>query len=185
MFASCFSQVSFCVFFIMYLFRRKRTKVKECLKLSAILVSALYTANATYLISLDMTTLSASITIGNFSIVMVFILSILVLRAKFSWIKLIAMIASLEAITIMGLSDAKAQEATNAVVGDIIAFISAVLYGVYAILIAYFVPAEREHEINFEDILAFMGMWSIIISIPHLLIVHYTGYETVEMPNLM
>ena len=169
----------------MYFFRPKRTNLKDCLKLSAIIVSALYCANATYLISLDMTTLSASITIGNFSIVMVFLLSILVLRAKFSWIKLIAMIASLEAITIMGLSDAKAQEATNAVVGDIIAFISAVLYGVHAILIAYCVPPEREHEINFEDLLAFMGMWSIVISIPHLLIVHYTGYETVEMPNLM
>lgn len=66
-------------------------------------------------------------------------------------------------------------------IGDALAFLSAVLYGMYAVFFKYRVGDES--RINMPLFFGFVGVSNVLLLWPGLLILHFTGVERFELPS--
>ena len=132
---------------------------------------------------LSRTTLSSTIILGNTSSVFVFIFSLWILKEKFSFIKLFAMIFWAGGIATIAYSDSDSSSGTEHILGDIFGVIAAILLGLYSTLLARLIPVEFEETVSFFNILGFLGTFWFITFWPLLLIFHFTGIETMQLPE--
>lgn len=65
-------------------------------------------------------------------------------------------------------------------VGDVLALVSAMLYGLYTTMMKK--RAGSEARINVLLFFGFVGFFNMVILIPGLFILHYTGVEPFELP---
>lgn len=77
-----------------------------------------------------------------------------------------------------GLFPHKSQQ--QVVIGDALAFASAVLYGLYTSLMKRRVRDET--RLSMLLFLGFVGLFNMIALMPGFLILHYTGIESFELP---
>ncbi len=67
------------------------------------------------------------------------------------------------------------------IVGDILAFLSAIMYGVYAVVMKKRVG--NEDRVNMPLFFGFVGLFNISILWPGFIILHLCGMETFELPS--
>lgn len=72
------------------------------------------------------------------------------------------------------------KSARQVAVGDAMALLSAVLYGLYAVLMKERIGDER--RISMPVFFGLVGLFNVILLWPGFLILHYTGVETFELP---
>lgn len=67
-----------------------------------------------------------------------------------------------------------------AIVGDILALISALFYAMYVILLK--VRIKSESRIDMQLFFGFVGLFNIVVCFPLGVILHLTGIEVFELP---
>ena len=72
------------------------------------------------------------------------------------------------------------KSSTEIALGDLLALISAILYGLYTTLMKK--RAGSEARIDLLLFFGFVGLFNMVILFPGLFIVHYTGIESFELP---
>lgn len=65
-------------------------------------------------------------------------------------------------------------------IGDILAFASAVMYGIYTTFLKKKVGSEA--RVNMNLFFGFAGLFNIIVLLPGLLIFHFAGIEKLQLP---
>lgn len=83
---------------------------------------------------------------------------------------------------IVSLADSNSQSneiATNPLLGDTLTLLSAGLYAIYITLIRKKLPDEKEGkgEASTAQFLGFLGLFNMLIFLPVILVLHFTGVE--------
>ena len=110
---------------------------------------------------------------------------------KFSIRKLIGVLASLAGIILISSIDVSADQDKNRgsfphkshkqiAIGDILAFASAVMYGIYTTVMKKKIGDESRADMLM--FFGFVGLFNIITLLPGFFVLHFTGIETVELP---
>ncbi|KAK8861635.1 hypothetical protein IAR55_002458 [Kwoniella newhampshirensis] len=104
--------------------------------------------------------------------------------------KIFAVVASFMGVLLVTQSDSSlspssdpmgtAEIPTHPIFGDILALLSAAFYAVYVILLK--VRVVDEERADMQLMLGFAGLFNTIFLIPIFPILHYTGWETFELP---
>ena len=64
-----------------------------------------------------------------------------------------------------------------------LSLLSAVCYGLYAVLLKRRIPPEDEENFKFSYFLGFVGLFNMVLLLPVFPILHYSGVETFQWPN--
>lgn len=110
---------------------------------------------------------------------------------RFTLKKLLGVLASLAGIVLISSVDMSGQDDENRgsfpqkspreiMIGDSMAFISAVLYGLYAILMKKRIGDET--RVNMPLFFGFIGLFNVLALWPGFIILHFAGVETFELP---
>lgn len=142
---------------------------------------------------LQYTSVASSTILTSTSSVFTLIFGAIFKVEKFTMSKLIAVGASLSGIILISLIDLSGKnnnekhrgdfpEKTNheIAVGDLLAFLSAVMYGLYAVFMKKRISDET--RVDMPVFFGLVGLINVLILWPGLVILHYTGIETFEMP---
>lgn len=110
---------------------------------------------------------------------------------KFTVKKLVGVLASLAGIVLISSIDITGNQDLNrgsfphkshkeVAIGDVLAFTSAVMYGVYTTLMKKRIGDES--RVDMPLFFGFVGLFNIITLLPGFFILHFTGFETFEFP---
>lgn len=111
---------------------------------------------------------------------------------RFSYKKLIGVMASLAGIIMISMVDLSSgdnddnrgsfphKERSEIALGDAMAFLSAVMYGVYTIVMKKRIG--NEDRVNMPLFFGLVGLFNVIFLWPGFLILHFTGVETFQLP---
>ena len=110
---------------------------------------------------------------------------------KFSIRKLIGVLASLAGIILISSIDVSADQDKNRgsfphkshkqiAIGDVLAFASAVMYGIYTTVMKKKIGDESRADMLM--FFGFVGLFNIITLLPGFFVLHFTGIETFELP---
>ncbi|EGG24939.1 hypothetical protein DFA_03184 [Cavenderia fasciculata] len=150
------------------------------------LMSILYTGlNYIWILGLPLTEVSTSNALFQSATIYVFFLSIWILKEKPTILKSVSVIFFIAGVVGILLADRAssvgAYEFPDAVKGDIMMVAAAALYGVWQVLTAKFLVDKNRTMVH--SYIGLMGFWCLLFGIPVLLALHYSGYETFEMPT--
>ena len=110
---------------------------------------------------------------------------------KFSIRKLIGVLASLAGIILISSIDVSADQDKNRgsfphkshkqiAIGDVLAFASAVMYGIYTTVMKKKIGDESRADMLM--FFGFVGLFNIITLLPGFFVLHFTGIEKFELP---
>lgn len=111
-----------------------------------------------------------------------FLVSLAFLGEKFTWVKLVSVLLCMGGTIIVSLGDSQTSSsnvASNPLLGDIFALVSAGLYAVYITLIRKKLPDddEKSGSPSMAQFLGFLGLFNLIIFLPVALILNFTKLE--------
>lgn len=110
-----------------------------------------------------------------------FLVSLAFLAEKFTWVKLISVLLCMAGTIIVSLGDSQTglTTASNPLLGDILALVSAALYAVYITLIRKKLPDDdgKSGQASMAQFLGFLGLFNLIIFLPVALILNFTKLE--------
>ncbi|KAH9784899.1 solute carrier family 35 member f5 [Citrus sinensis] len=113
-----------------------------------------------------------------------FLVSLLFLGEKFTWVKLVSVLLCMAGTIIVSLGDSEnsssvSATASNPLLGDILSLASAGLYAVYITLIRKKLPDDdgKNGDASMAQFLGFLGLFNLIIFLPVALILHFTKLE--------
>lgn len=115
-----------------------------------------------------------------------FLVSLAFLGEKFTWLKLFSVLLCMGGTIIVSLGDSQSglsAIASNPLLGDIFALVSAALYAVYITLIRKKLPDddERSGSPSMAQFLGFLGLFNLILFFPVALILHFTKLEPFDV----
>ena len=110
---------------------------------------------------------------------------------RFTIKKLIGVLASLAGIILISGIDVSGDQDENRgsfphkshkqiAIGDILAFASAIMYGIYTTVMKKRIGDESKADMIM--FFGFVGLFNIITLLPGFLVLHFTGIETFELP---
>jgi len=123
------------------------------------------------------TTVASSTVISSSSSFFTLIMSALVLKEHLSWIKFLSVLMSCGGVVLVTEFD-EGSSAESSLLGDGLSLISAILMAAFTVQLKYVVP--NEDEVRMPMLLGFLGLFTLIIGLPFLLLFHYTGLEKFE-----
>lgn len=116
-----------------------------------------------------------------------FLVSLAFLGEKFTLVKFISVLLCMGGTIIVSLGDSQTALSTiasNPLLGDILALVSAALYSVYVTLIRKKLPDEDDEKsgrASMAQFLGFLGLCNILIFLPVALILHFSKLEPFYM----
>lgn len=163
----------------------KPLSVKDTVKLSALFCVLWFTANFSTNASLSYTSVtSQTILSSTSSFFTLFIGAILHVESVNSK-KLLGLLISFIGIICVTESDSISHETnfsnTQIVIGNSLALIGALVYGLYSTFLKKSI--KDESRINIKLFFGFVGLFTLFTLWPILFILHYTGIETFELPK--
>ncbi|KAK3650713.1 hypothetical protein LTR56_006118 [Elasticomyces elasticus] len=112
---------------------------------------------------------------------------------RFTLRKLLAVFASLAGVILISSVDLSGSSSDDEhrgdfpekslrelAIGDALALLSAVLYGIYAVFLKRRIADES--RVDMPIFFGIVGLWNVVLLWPGFLILHYTGAETFELP---
>jgi solute carrier family 35 protein F5 len=151
--------------------------------------------SANYLVSacLEYTTVASSTILTSTSSVFTLLFGALFRVEKFSVRKLIAVLASLAGIALISSIDLSGRDndadhrgdfpektTWELAVGDGLAFLSAVMYGIYAVFMKARIGDES--RVDMPLFFGLVGLINVLLLWPGFFILHFTGIESFELP---
>lgn len=137
-----------------------------------------------YYFSLSKTTYSSTMILNNISWVFVFIFGLIILRDRFSIIKLWSIIISVTGVCIIAFTDQRESSSSNHFLGDIFGVIGACSLALYSVLFTKLIPKSMEDRVSFVNILGIIGIVSLLLFWPFLIVFHFSGIENFQLPSM-
>ncbi|KAJ9169742.1 hypothetical protein P3X46_017899 [Hevea brasiliensis] len=165
--------------------RWTRTRVA---KVSLLICPFWFLAQLTFNLSLKYTTVTSNTILSTASSLFTFLVSLAFLGEKFTWVKLVSVLLCMAGTIIVSLGDSKtglSAIASNPLLGDFLALISAGLYSVYITLIRLKLPDDdddgKSGQASMAQFLGFLGLFNLFIFLPIPLILDFTMLEPFNM----
>lgn len=145
-----------------------------------------FLAQLTFNLSLKYTKVTSNTILSSASSLFTFLVSLAFLGEKFTWLKLFSVLLCMGGTIIVSLGDSQSglsAIASNPLLGDIFALVSAALYAVYITLIRKKLPDddERSGSPSMAQFLGFLGLFNLILFFPVALILHFTKLEPFDV----
>ncbi|XAR60978.1 hypothetical protein NMG60_11034544 [Bertholletia excelsa] len=159
--------------------RWTRTRVA---KVSLLICPFWFLAQLTFNLSLEYTTVTSNTILSSVSSLFTFLVALAFLGEKFTWVKLFSVLLCMGGTIIVSLGDSEtglSAVASNPVLGDILALLSAALYAVYITLIRKKLPDDdgKSGEASMAQFLGFLGLFNLLIFLPVALVLNFTKLE--------
>lgn len=165
--------------------------LQEIARLSLEFCILWFLANYFVAACLEYTTVASSTILTSTSSVFTLLFGSLFGVEKFTVRKLLGVLASLAGIILISSMDFTGnhdehrgdfphKSRKELVLGDMLAFLSAVLYGLYAVFMKKRIGDES--RVNMPIFFGLVGLINVILLWPGFLILHFTGAETFELP---
>ncbi|XP_010066248.2 solute carrier family 35 member F5 isoform X3 [Eucalyptus grandis] len=110
-----------------------------------------------------------------------FLVSLAFLGEKFTWIKLIGVLLCMGGTIIVSVGDSESASPRSdaALLGDILALVSAALYAVYITLIRKKLPDDDENQgqASMVQFLGYLGLFNLLIFLPVALVLNFAKLE--------
>ncbi|KAF2743560.1 hypothetical protein M011DRAFT_471308 [Sporormia fimetaria CBS 119925] len=140
---------------------------------------------------LGYTTVASATILGSTSSIWTLLFGTLLRVEVFSFRKFIGVLASLCGVALISSIDVSGTTDSNRgsfphkspaelLLGDAMAFFSAVLYGIYAVLMKKRIGDER--RVNMPLFFGLVGLINLLLLWPGLVVLHFTGTEPFELP---
>ncbi|CDY66751.1 hypothetical protein HID58_003733 [Brassica napus] len=151
-------------------------------KVSLLICPFWFLAQLTFNLSLKYTTVTSNTILSSASSLFTFLVSLLFLGEKFTWLKLLSVLLCMSGTIIVSIGDSESDStasAKNPLLGDILSLVSAALYAVYITLIRKKLPDDDERNVSFSmaQLLGFLGLFNFFIFLPAALILNFTKRE--------
>ncbi|PKA66521.1 hypothetical protein AXF42_Ash003175 [Apostasia shenzhenica] len=151
-------------------------------KISLFICPFWFLGQLTFNLSLKYTTVTSNTILSSASSLFTFLVSLTFLGEKFTWIKLISVLLCMGGTIMVSLADSSTNSnsvATNPLVGDILALVSACLYAVYITLIRAKLPDEDngKDQASTPQFLGYLGLFNFLIFLPVALVLDFTRLE--------
>jgi solute carrier family 35, member F5 len=141
---------------------------------------------------LTYTSVASSTILTSTSSIWTLIFGALLRVERFSLKKLVGVLASLAGIILISSVDLSGDNDDNRgsfphksqrqiAIGDSMAFFSAVMYGVYTVVMKKRIG--NEDRVNMPLFFGLVGLFNVIFLWPGFLVLHFTGIETFELPR--
>ncbi|KAL5114150.1 hypothetical protein ACEQ8H_007947 [Pleosporales sp. CAS-2024a] len=140
---------------------------------------------------LEYTTVASSTILASTSSIWTLLSGSLMRVERFTLRKLIGVCASLAGVVLISMVDVSGQTDSNRgsfphktprelAVGDVMAFVSAVLYGFYAVFMKKRIGDES--RVNMPLFFGLVGLWNTLLLWPGFFILHFTHLEPFQVP---
>ncbi|GAV62070.1 DUF914 domain-containing protein [Cephalotus follicularis] len=151
-------------------------------KVSLLICPFWFLAQLTFNISLKYTTVTSNTILSSASSLFTFLVALVFLGEKFTWVKLISVLLCMAGTIIVSLGDSETSlsaTASNPLLGDILALVSAGLYAVYITLIRHKLPDDdgKNGHVSMAQFLGYLGLFNLLIFLPVALILNFTKLE--------
>ncbi|OIW07564.1 hypothetical protein TanjilG_08451 [Lupinus angustifolius] len=151
-------------------------------KVSLLVCPFWFFAQLTFNLSLKYTTVTSNTILSSASSLFTFLVSLAFLGESFTWLKLFGVLLCMGGSIIVSLGDSEnglSTVASNPLLGDIFALVSAGLYAIYITLIRKNLPEDdgKSGEASMAQFLGYLGLFNILIFLPVALILHFTTVE--------
>lgn len=158
---------------------------------TVILAVSLNIAGASWYIAIGLTTASDVTAIYNCSIFYAYAFSVCILHETLSWAKIISVVGSALGVVIVaygGSNNISTEARSHRMIGNLIIAAGSVLYGLYEVLAKKLSSPPQEvsakKQAAFANLTgALIGVGTLVLMWPVILILHWTGVETLEMPT--
>ncbi|KAF3435996.1 hypothetical protein FNV43_RR23088 [Rhamnella rubrinervis] len=154
-------------------------------KVSLLISPFWFLAQLTFNLSLKYTTVTSNTILSSASSLFTFLVSLVFLGEKFTWVKLISVLLCMGGTIIVSLGDSQSLSsvASNPLLGDVFALLSAGLYAVYITLIRkkLFDDDEKSGHPSMAQFLGFLGLSNLLIFLPVALVLNFTKLEPFYM----
>eukprot|EP00993_Chasmostoma_nieuportense_P001464 NODE_2344_length_1205_cov_50.674397_g2230_i0.p1 GENE.NODE_2344_length_1205_cov_50.674397_g2230_i0~~NODE_2344_length_1205_cov_50.674397_g2230_i0.p1 ORF type:complete len:358 (-),score=85.94 NODE_2344_length_1205_cov_50.674397_g2230_i0:132-1184(-) len=139
-----------------------------------------FVGNLAFNSSLATTSVASNTILCNTSSLFTFVFGLACLRAKFQWIKLLAVACTFAGVTIVALSD-NSPSFEDPVFGDMMALVSAVFYSINVVLLSLFVTNEAAFPMPI--FFGFIGLFTALLLWPLLPLFHALQWEPFQLPS--
>ncbi|CAN6981810.1 hypothetical protein Bca4012_003792 [Brassica carinata] len=151
-------------------------------KVSLVICPFWFLAQLTFNLSLKYTTVTSNTILSSSSSLFTFLVSLIFLGEKFTWLKLFSVLLCMSGTIIVSLGDSESNStatAKNPLLGDVLSLLSAAFYAVYITLIRKKLPDDDEKNGRFSmaQLLGFLGLFNFFIFLPVALILNFTKRE--------
>ncbi|CAH8343720.1 unnamed protein product [Eruca vesicaria subsp. sativa] len=151
-------------------------------KVSLLICPFWFLAQLTFNLSLKYTTVTSNTILSSSSSLFTFLVSLIFLGEKFTWLKLFSVLLCMSGTIIVSLGDSESNSnatAKNPLLGDVLSLLSAAFYAVYITLIRKKLPDddERNGRFSMAQLLGFLGLFNFFIFLPAALILNFTKRE--------
>lgn len=166
--------------------------VPETAKLSLEFCMLWFVANYLVAACLEYTSVASSTILTSTSSIWTLIFGALVRVEGFTYKKLAGVLASLAGIILISSVDLSGKDNDenrgnfphksqgDIAIGDAMAFGSAIMYGIYAIVMKKRIG--NEDRVNMPLFFGLVGFFNVVFLWPGFLVLHFTGVETFELP---
>jgi solute carrier family 35 protein F5 len=165
--------------------------LKETAKLALEFCILWFLANYFAAACLEYTTVASSTILASTSSIWTLLSGSLMRVERFTLRKLIGVCASLAGVILISMVDVSGETDENRgsfphktprelAVGDVMAFVSAVLYGFYAVFMKKRIGDES--RVNMPLFFGLVGLWNTVLLWPGFFILHFTGVEKFSLP---
>ncbi|TKY66102.1 Solute carrier family 35 member F5 [Spatholobus suberectus] len=151
-------------------------------KVSLLICPFWFLAQLSFNLSLKYTTVTSNTILSSASSLFTFLVSLAFLGERFTWLKFFSVLLCMGGTIIVSLGDSQSglkTVASNPLLGDIFALVSAGLYAVYITLIRKKLPDDdgKSGEASTAQFLGFLGLFNVLIFLPVALILNFTEKE--------
>jgi solute carrier family 35 protein F5 len=165
--------------------------LQETAKLSLEFCILWFLANYFAAACLEYTTVASSTILGSTSSIWTLLCGALMRVERFTLRKFLGVTASLAGVVLISSIDVSGETDENRgsfphksprelAIGDTMAFVSAAMYGFYAVFMKKRIGDES--KVNMPLFFGLVGMFNIVLLWPGLFILHFTKIETFELP---
>ncbi|CAL1361615.1 unnamed protein product [Linum trigynum] len=141
-----------------------------------------FSAQLMFNLSLKYTTVTSNTILSSASSLFTFLVSLVFLSEKFTWVKFVSVLLCMAGTIIVSLGDSESglnAIASSPLLGDIFALVSAGLYAVYITLIRIKLPDDEEKNgrASMAQFLGFLGLFNLFIFLPVAVVLHLTKLD--------
>lgn len=175
----------------------ERLSLHETIKLSAEFCILWFSANFVTNASLSYTSVASQTILSSTSSFFTLFVGALCRVEKISKVKVIGSMVSFFGILLVTRSDSKLthlkplpgstqaveekNDAVKILIGNVLALLGALLYGIYSTLLKR--KVKDESRVNMKIFFGFVGLFTLVFLWPSMFILHYLGWETFELPS--
>lgn len=165
-------------FYLLSLIWKKRefSEVKEIAKTAAPFCIFWFGANYLFNLSLGMTTISSNTILSSTSGVITLVLAVIFLKETPDILKFLAAMLAFGGVSCIALADK--DEGRESLIGDFLAFAGAIVYGCYCVLLK-----KKADKVDMVMFFGCVGILNAFLFSPFFLLLHFTGFETFELPG--